>query len=160
MIQSSSSAFKPANETDFAFTSLVDAKEKFPLVKKVFNDVMSPIYGDQQEILSDIEKRKSRKTEILTHRGKEVGCIVYKRDLSKNSQSRECLEVSLMALFDPADNNKGYRSKLVERIEEVAKEMRAEAICYTLPVQLRDHVDYFTHKNFEKTDLPQTGKVA
>lgn len=156
MIQSSSSAFKPANEVDFAFTSLVDAKDKFPLVKKVFNEVMSPFYGEQQNILSDIEKRQSRKTEILTHRGKDVGCIVYKRDLCKNQ-----LEVTLVALFDPAENNnKGYRTKLVERIEAVAAESRAEAICYTLPSSLNEHIDYFVHKKFEKSDLPQTGAVS
>lgn len=155
MIQSSSSAFKPANEVDFAFTSLVDAKDKFPLVKKIFSEVMSPFYGEQQNILSDIEKRNSRKTEILTHRGKDVGCIVYKRDLCKNQ-----LEVTLVALFDPVEsNNKGYRTRLIERIEAVAAESRAEAICYTLPASLTEHIQYFEHKKFEKSDLPLTGRV-
>lgn len=155
MISSSSSAFTPANQVEFAFTSLVDAKDKFPLVKKVFNEVMAPFYGEQQNILSDIEKRESRKTEILSHRGKDVGCIVYKRDLTKNQ-----LEVTLIALFDPGENNnKGYRTRLVERIEEVAAQSRAEAICYMLPSALDEHIQYFIHKKFEKSDLAQTGKV-
>ncbi len=164
MIESSSSSLKPTNGADFAYISLADCKEKFPQVKKVFTEVMAPIYGEQQDLLSDVEKRRDRKTEILTYRGKDVGCIVYKRDLTKNRANQdasEYLEVSLVALFDPVrDSSKGYRTKLLKRIEEVAKELRADAICYTLPTKLEDHIQYFVHKNFERKDLAQTGPVT
>lgn len=159
MISSSSSAFKSIYSPEYAFVSLVDCKDKFPLVKKVFDNVMAPIYGEQAELLKDIEKRKDRKTEILTHNGKDVGCIVYKRNLIKSDVS-DTFEVSLISLFDAAnDTMKGYRTKLVERIEEIAKDLGASSISCTLPEQLAEQVKYLVHKKFEKQDLLQQGNV-
>ena len=164
MIGPNSVTFHSKHPQDFAFLSLAECKrEKFSLIKKVVNDVLAPIYGDLQTLLSDIEDRKERKTEILTHCGRDVGCIVYKRDLIKNSASEDslnCLEISLVALFDPVgDDSKGYRTKLVERIEEVAKEFRASGISYTLPTNLYDHIKYFEHKRFQKIPLLQSGNI-
>ncbi len=153
MILSSTTAFSAKHSDEYTFTSLANCKqEKLPLVKKIFSDVMSPHYGEQTALIQDIEARKDRKTEILSYNKQAVGCIIYKRELNGDKQ----LEITLSALANPEDAAKGYRSKLVERIEEIAKEQRAEAIVYKLPVKLVDHVKYFEHKGFAKTAIEGT----
>ncbi|MCE5294021.1 MAG: hypothetical protein LLF94_05350, partial [Chlamydiales bacterium] len=133
---------------EYAFISLADCKEKFPEVKKAYMSV----FGEQVEVLEDIQKRKNRKTELLTHNGKAVGVVVYKRELSR---SDDCLELSLVSLFDTEDEKKGYRSQLFERVEAVAKELHASSAACTLPPSAQNQIAYFQHKGYQLSDKAQ-----
>src|ERR1700677_4708607 len=113
MMSSSAVARAASSVSSAVFISLADCKrEKLPLVTKVFSETFDPFYGPQPAVLKDIEERLERKTEILSHENSDIGCIIYRRDLTDALASEgipECLEVTLMALFNPEnDASKGY----------------------------------------------------
>lgn len=149
----------------FEFVSLAECKkEKFPEIKKIFEHVLTPFYGEKvQTLLDDIKERKERKTEILRHNGRDVGCIIYKRNLLRKHPSEElsdCLEVSFMSLFHPkSDKERGYQKRLIERIEEVAKELRAKSVIYVLPQEMEAEFVPFEVLGFEKKYLEQKDSI-
>ena len=144
------------------FVSLVDGREKFALVSKIFTELFDPFYGSQPAVLKDIEERRERKTEILTHEGRDVGCISYRRDLTNalaDEGITECLEVTLISLFDPErDMGSGYRSLLLERIDAAAKIAQAHGICYRVPKKLSECIQYFEHRNYKSKELRSMGE--
>lgn len=132
------------------FVSLANCRDKWPLVEAAFRRVI----GDQnQATLEDIQRRRKRKTELLTlgKDGREVGCVVYQRNLVdwRDHQMEECLDVSLLALFYEGDATLGYRSKLLKRVEKVAHHARAQYITCTLPTTARRYIGFFKKHDFK-----------
>ncbi len=139
----------------FRFDSLAECKkEELPRVKKIFEHVSTPIYGEQPKLWQDIESRTERKTEILCADGKSVACLIYKRALSQEYEHeglQDALEVSFVSLYHPnSDSEKGYQAQLVRRIEEVAREMRAKSIVYCLPEAHQERFIEFERQDFAK----------
>ena len=151
------SVSKASGNPSAVFESLTKHKQKFGLVEQIFNQVMTPSYGPQPAVLKDIKERVDRKTEILTDQGRDVGCIVYKRELVNDYASmgiRDCFEVTLLALFDHQnDASKGYRTLLLNRIEEAARRAKAENIVFRVSEKMGNYVRFLERKDCQKNQL-------
>jgi hypothetical protein len=138
------------------FVSLASRKELFPRVEKVFREIFTQ--DSHADILSDIRERNTRKTEILLDEGREVGCIVFRRDLSllEDIKASQCFSCTFFSLFDPdKDSTKGYRTALLERAEYHAREENARCIAFCLPNNRNSCIDYLTYKGYKEKVIEQ-----
>jgi ASC-1-like (ASCH) protein len=126
-------------------------KEAYPIVEKAYIGT----HGNRDEVLEDIKARGSRKTEILQNNGRNIGCIVYEREKADSEEMENCFRVSLASIFEWAYRD--HFPSLVERIEEVAKSMRANYISYLIPATQQDAISFFTKHSFfaKKIDADQ-----
>lgn len=139
------------------FESLTKHKHKFALISRIFSETFDPCFGPQPAVLKDIQERGNRKTEILTDQGRDVGCVVYKRELVHDYESnglRDCFEVTLLALFDaPNDAAKGYRTLLVDRIEKAARRAKAENIVFRVSDKMGNYVRFLERKGYQRIEI-------
>jgi ribosomal protein S18 acetylase RimI-like enzyme len=116
----------------------------------LFHKVIEPLYGDQSSALLKIAKAEDRTCEVLLADDTILGIVVYKNfpisEFADNS-----LEIKTLFVVDAENNShKGIGSKLVQRVEEVAK-MRGifENIVVTVSEEKPQSIEFFKRKGFE-----------
>ena len=99
--------------------------------------------GKLHHLIDKIEKG-SRICEILLDTGKPVGVIVYKQKTKDDN-----FVVKSFSLIDKNDPQEGYRASLLNRIIEIAKEKKAEDICFKLKQCEKETTSFFESKNIK-----------
>lgn len=128
--------------------------EEFPLVRKVFAEQIAPLYGDQTRALDLIGIGGSRLCEMLVEGSSPKGIIVYKKELNREEFVKigapAALELKTLILLDPrASSGKGFGTKLVEKIKEVAKSRMASHIVVTVSESKPDVLAFFQKRGFQ-----------
>lgn len=125
---------------------------EFSIVEGVFHDLIEPLYGSQSLALEKIGKGKDRLCEALFEGDKPKGLIVYKKEVVEGS-----LELKTLCLVDPQnDKHKGFGSKLMDRVLDVAKRRNADKIKLTVSSE-SGALEFFQRKGF-KIDLSENNK--
>lgn len=132
----STSRLKP-NDTsshEFQFYAVNEQSRYFPVVKNAFEEIITPLYGDQRTFIDKIGESKDRKCELLFDKDTPVGLLVYKKQLQGGPNSiRNSFEVKTLILLDPKKNsNRGYDTLLIERVQKLARRMAASSIHLTV----------------------------
>lgn len=124
----------------------------FPVVRRVFEKNLAPLYGNQERALSQIVKGGDRKCELLMDGKKAVGLIVYKRDPQNEFERHgivNSLELKTLIVIDPKENSgKGYGSILANRVGEVAREAFAKGVHVTVSDHADGSLPFFQKKGF------------
>ena len=147
----------------FINVSKDENKEHLALVKHVFTETLTPLYGSQESALSKISEGKDRTCElaILDDTNKSpVGIIVYKHELHNEFETmgkKNVFEIKTLFLLDARNNSgRGLGGQLLKRIEEKAKEklISCEKIdkinmVVTVSENKQESYTFFTKKGFE-----------
>jgi len=120
-----------------------DCRE-FTIVRSVFSRVIEPLYGEQQEALKKIGRGVDRLCEMLFDGERAVGLIVYKKELQASR-----FELKTLCLINPSlDSKKGYGTKLMYRVMELAYSRQATEVLVTVSSGAQDSLHFFQKKGF------------
>src|SRR5579863_9909634 len=123
-------------------------EERFALVRHFFNTVLDRIYGSQESALAKIVAPSSDRTCRLLYDGeKPVGVLVVKKGLTLEHYPNS-LEIKTLALLDKNASGKGYGSALLQKVEQIASDLRANSIHVTVNSSVPESIDFFQKKGF------------
>ncbi|NGX62752.1 MAG: hypothetical protein KR126chlam6_00152 [Candidatus Anoxychlamydiales bacterium] len=105
---------------------------------------LSMFQQDKLHYLIDKIEKGSRMCELLLDQSKPVGILVYKQKTKDNN-----FVVKTFFLIDKNDTQEEYRSSLLNRIIEIAKEKKAEKICVKLKQCEKETSSFFESKNIK-----------
>lgn len=127
-------------------------EERFKVVQDLFTRFIVPMYGPQEDFIKKIQSGEDHVCRLLYNRDVPVGLIVFKRALSNQyslHKVMDSLEISTLCLTDPATfSGRGYGTKLLDRILEVAKDLDAQSVHTTVNEASKDAVAFFQKKQF------------
>lgn len=128
-------------------------EDRLEIVREFFNRVLHPLYGSQASALGKIESDDSDRTcRLLYADDVPVGVIVFKKALSDEYSGygiTKSLQIKTLALLDSKKfSGKGYGSILLDKVLEVARDLRAQTIHVTISETQVDSLNFFKKKNF------------
>ncbi len=124
-----------------SFVQVAAKSFHFKTVQSTFKKLISNIYGDQKVALAKIKEGKDRTCEIMLNYHNPLGIIVYKSSLQNEYGLSNALELKTLLLLNPKKNSShGYGSRLFQRIDEVAKELRADMVYCTASSKVEDSI--------------------
>lgn len=120
-------------------------------VKKVFEERIKPLYGDQSNAVKQILERKDRRAELLvddSNKKLHVGLIVYKKKL-QNEFFNNTLELKTLLLVKPERHSRqGYGKMLLDRVTKIAKELNAAGVSVTVSEEMKSSLSFFEKHGF------------
>lgn len=132
---------------DYSF----NARNAYPQIKGILNNHIASCYGDQDHVLRDLEPQKVAHLnnffyicEVLFKHNHPVGFIVYNNEVQK-VDGLTILKMRHLELFNVHDAGSGYRSMLLGRIDEIARERFANRI--EVLVHVKDEVRSYLRAN-------------
>lgn len=110
-------------------------------VERCFSDIVTPIYGNQQEALKKIKDGKDRACEIMLANDSPRGFIVYKSSLQDEYGIHNGFELKTLLLLDPFnDSRNGWGSQLFRRVDDIAYRKKANIIYCTASSRLESSI--------------------
>jgi ASC-1-like (ASCH) protein len=120
-----------SSSVSYSFKIIDSHCREFPVVVRVFNERIAPIYGDQSTALQKIGDGQDRLCEGLFENQLPKGIVVYKKKLVEGA-----LELKTLCLVNPgAEGGKGLGSMLVDHTVETAERRRANRVFVTVSTQ-------------------------
>ena len=136
---------------DFTFHPVKYPSHYFEEVAKHFQSNIQPLYGDQEVALNKIKTGKDRACEVLLNNKKEIlGILVFKTQPT-SEWTRNALEIKTLIVVNPKKNSgKGYGTKLIQRIYDVAKQNPVfQSITVTVSENVQESLIFFNKKGFK-----------
>lgn len=129
------------------------------LVRNFFNTTLQRIYGSQASALAKIAAQPSDRTcRLLYDARTPVGLIVVKKALT-NEFFPDSLEIKTLAVLDTARSGRGYGSALLNKIEEIATQLKANSMHVTINSSVPESLAFFKKKGFvEARVIPHLGQ--
>ena len=135
------------------FKKICEKSSAFFAVKKYFNEVIKPLYGDQMYALKQIGKSIDRKCELFYEDDEEVGMLVYKTFLSDeyvNFGIEKALEIKTLFVVNAEKNsNKNIATMLLKRVLKVALKKGAKALFVTASSGKPEMKEFFLKRGFQ-----------
>jgi len=139
-IQRSSSLINP----NLTFVHISTASQ----VESIFQARMQDLSMSRQNKLNNLIetiKKGNRICELFLDSDNPVGVIVYKQKIKNNN-----FAVKTFSLIDKNNIQKEYSASLLNRIIEIAKEKKAEDICFKLNQYEDETISFFRDKNIKE----------
>lgn len=141
-----------------SFQKVTGTHDLFQQVKSLFEEVIEPIYGNQDAALQKIASAEDRTCELFIETvdtvKKVAGIIVYKNeptDEFKEYGALKALEIKTLFVADANQNSgRGIGSKLLNRVCEIAKKPRFDCIVVTVSQTKEESSLFFTKKGFQQ----------
>jgi WD40 repeat protein len=151
-------AVQPAQDSNSLSFSVVTPQvpRLWVAIKKIFKDVLEPLYGSQEGALKKIGEAKDRKCLILQAGKTPVGVLAFKTLLSdefENCGIKKSIEIKSLFVVDAGQNSgRGLGSALFSKaIEEFkALNLEAESIHVTVSETKKESLQFFLKKGFVK----------
>lgn len=153
------------NEIGYFKTVLHDS-EHFQFVSDQFQNIIAPLYGDQTDALRKIAARTDRTCEVLLRKISDVpnspnssdaseqivGILVYKSEPVQEFSSygvQDALELKTLFVVNAGtQSGRGLGTTLVNRIIEVAQDVKFKAIVVTVSDEKQESQAFFKKKGF------------
>ncbi len=142
------------SSTDCRFEPVRKDPKKMEIVKGIFQNILTPIYGPQNSAVEKIERAQNRTCRLLYEGASPKGLLVH-----KDQPSNECtqyggvpnsLEIKTLLVIDPEKNSgKGFGSQLLSRVFDKAREANAHAVHVTVSESKPDALAFFKKHSFE-----------
>ncbi len=140
-------------EGEYVFRKATPTDElTWAVFKKSFEETIGPIYGEQDSALQKLEQASDREGFVMYARGRPVGVIAYKKQLSHELADvgyDNSLEIKSLFVIDAASNSgKGYGSCLLDRINSFAQKINAQSLHVTVSAKVPESLTFFQKKKF------------
>jgi GNAT superfamily N-acetyltransferase len=128
--------------------------EKFSTLNKIFQEVLVPLYGPQENALSLIKAAKDRICFLQFVNDSAVGVLVFKTTTSDEYADlgiKNSIEIKSLFLYDPAKNSGlGYASNLLKKLfrELEMRQIAYSGIHVTVSADVPDSLAFFLKKGF------------
>jgi len=141
---------------NYTFEKVNGNSPYFNIVKKEFENVIAPIYGDQGVALKKIAKATERVCEVLLSDNNVSGILVYKSAPNNefaNYGAKNTLELKTLFVVNAAEQSgKGIGTKLIERIMQVAQNEIFESVTVTVSDKKTESLAFFQKKGFKHVE--------
>ena len=123
-------------------------------IRKVFDEVLEPLYGSQKKAIHQIEESLDRVLWVLCHDSIPVGVLQYKTIPSNEFEMygiRNSLEVKSLFVCNPTQNSgKGYATQLLEKLkaELTILSLPCDSIHLTVSGNVPSSLYFFLKKGF------------
>ena len=132
------------SEAKYQFLPLIQGTEDFQKISKLLHE--------KPNLLEFIKNSESYNTQVLYKKGKMVGLFSIKNELSSKYSEHgvvRSLELSVFELCNEKKRGSGFRTKLLSKIKETAREKLADNIHVLVPKKKNDwREDYFLRNGF------------
>jgi hypothetical protein len=143
----------PTCPLSYQFASLKDFPRYGPLVKRILNQPLYQLYGLHKLFPNKITgSAEGRVCELLLIGNQPQGIIIYKtilQNLSIEKAVKKSLIIEMLyAVHVGKEVKKGYRTLLINRIFEVARQHDAQGVHTIILDDAQDDLNFFSKKNF------------
>lgn len=123
-------------------------------IRKIFVEVLEPLYGSQKKAIHQIEESLDRVLWVLCHDSIPVGVLQYKTIPSNEFEMygiRSSIEVKSLFVCNPNQNSgKGYATQLIEKMKDElhALPLPSDSIHLTVSGNVPSSLYFFLKKGF------------
>ena len=144
----------PGESNALSFRLVTAGSPLLTALRKIFKEVLEPLYGSQNDALKKIELGKDRKC-FLLHAGETpVGVLAFKTVLSNEFEKfgvKNSIEIKSLFVVDADQNSgRGFGSALFKRFVEEVDELKvnAESFNVTVSETKKESLGFFLKKGF------------
>lgn len=128
----------------FEFKRVDGHSTYYPIIKDIFENQLTTVYGDQTEFLTKIQRQDNRRCEVVLSENKPVGFLVWKRQLENDE-----FIVPNLHIINPKQTSVNEIGKaLVETALKYAQNYSAKKVRVTLPASDVELMQVLTNKDF------------
>lgn len=125
-----------------------------PELKEIFQRIIEPLYGPQDDALKKIGQAKDRACYMLYEGRRPVGVIVFKTELSNefiSSNIQDSIEIKSLFVVDSTNNSgRGLGTTLLNKIIEEGEKLKIhhQAFHVTVSETKQESLTFFQRKGF------------
>lgn len=142
----------PLPQQEFHQVSL--NSDKMRVLQEIFDRVLTPLYGSQQDALNKIALAKDRVCYLLYEQSHPIGVIVFKTLLSDEFSSfgvQKSIEIkSLFVVESETNSGRGVGSALFNKVVEEADNLKLnhDSLHVTVSEKKEESLNFFKRKGF------------
>ncbi len=157
--QKGSAPFGGSAPAERQFIQVTKENGYLPVVRRIFEEILTPLYGSQEKALNQIGRGEDRLCYLLYENKEPLGVIVFKRVLSDEFAEvgiEKSVEIKSLFLVNSASNSgKGLGSALLNKIaEEVFRlNLGHKSFHVTVSETKRESLIFFLNRGFSINQL-------
>ena len=120
-----------------------------PQITSLFEAVVFPLYGNQEQYLEKIFVTQDRECMVLVNQNsKIIGLVVYKKVIT-NEYGLNGIEIKTLVVYPSTERRQGYGSMLLNSVIEYGKIIGASWIWTSVSESASEAQSFFTNKGFK-----------